>query len=111
MADVYDLSVRSINIAYSVTFDRDMTALSRAMVRCLPVVSTVCVSGISLYIMKAFFRAQEETNEPRSFFSGFGPKSLRVQNIQAVNHNTKRVVFTFPDQDSQSGLYLTCTYN
>lgn len=44
-------------------------------------------------------------------FSKFGFTTLRVQSIKAVNHNTKRLVFEFPDKNARSGLSLTCMFS
>lgn len=54
--------------------------------------------------------AHAESTEPPKIFGGFGFTTLRLQRSEAVNHNTKRLVFEFPDKDAQSGLPLTCKY-
>lgn len=54
--------------------------------------------------------AHAESKEPPKVFGGFGFRSLRLRSSEAVNHNTKRLVFEFPDENAQSGLPLTCEY-
>jgi cytochrome-b5 reductase len=51
-----------------------------------------------------------ESIEAPTVFGGFGPKTLRLQSADQVNHNTKRLVFEFPDQNAKSGLTLTCEF-
>ncbi|GAB1210702.1 hypothetical protein APSETT445_009498 [Aspergillus pseudonomiae] len=51
--------------------------------------------------------AHAESDESPVMFSGFGFTTLRVQSVKAVSHNTKRLVFEFPDKNARSGLSLT----
>jgi cytochrome-b5 reductase len=50
-----------------------------------------------------------ESKEPRKMFSGVGFTSLRVHSVKTVNHDTKRLVFEFPDPEAVSGLSMICT--
>ncbi|KAK1140167.1 hypothetical protein N8T08_010646 [Aspergillus melleus] len=40
-------------------------------------------------------------------FRGFRPTSLRVQSVESLSHNTKRLRFEYPNQTLTSGLQLT----
>ncbi|KAI9039849.1 cytochrome b5 reductase family protein [Aspergillus affinis] len=72
------------------------------------VASGFAVLGIGIYSVRSSFpTAQAESTEPSMVFSGFGPTTLRLQSVKAVNHNTKRLVFEFPDKNARSGLSLT----
>ncbi|KAJ5745383.1 hypothetical protein N7520_010565 [Penicillium odoratum] len=49
-----------------------------------------------------------ESNGPYTVFKrGLGFTTLRLKHSEAVNHNTKRLVFEFPDENARSGLSLT----
>ncbi|KAE8381957.1 hypothetical protein BDV26DRAFT_278370 [Aspergillus bertholletiae] len=70
--------------------------------------SALAVIGIGAYCARSYLpQARAESNEPPVMFSGFGFTTLRVQSVKAVNHNTKRLVFEFPDKNARSGLSLT----
>ncbi|KAL1868335.1 hypothetical protein Plec18167_008260 [Paecilomyces lecythidis] len=64
-------------------------------------------AGLGLYTITSIPTAHASSGEPEAVFSRFGFKSLRVQKVQTVNHDTKRLVFEFPDPDARSGLSLT----
>jgi cytochrome-b5 reductase len=40
-------------------------------------------------------------------YGGFGIKSLRLASTELLNHDTKRLRFALPDENSSSGLKLT----
>ncbi|KAB8237113.1 hypothetical protein ETB97_010116 [Aspergillus alliaceus] len=71
--------------------------------------SALAVFGIGAYCARSYLlpHAHAESNEPPVMFSGFGFTTLRLQSVKAVNHNTKRLVFEFPDKNARSGLSLT----
>jgi cytochrome-b5 reductase len=48
--------------------------------------------------------------EPAKVFTGGdqGFVSLKLDDIEIVNHNTKRLRFTFEDPDAVSGLQIAC---
>ncbi|KAB8259705.1 hypothetical protein BDV32DRAFT_123960 [Aspergillus pseudonomiae] len=71
--------------------------------------STLAVFGIGVYCARSYLlpQAHAESDESPVMFSGFGFTTLRVQSVKAVNHNTKRLVFEFPDKNARSGLSLT----
>lgn len=76
--------------------------------------STVAVAGIgAYYATRAFLLPMGHAESPESpkVFGGFSFTTLRVQDVKVVNHNTKRLVFEFPDQDAKSGLSLTCMFS
>lgn len=76
------------------------------------ILSAVTVASIGAYYgtrSHLLPTAYAESAEPPKMFKGFGFTTLRVQDVQVVNHNTKRLVFEFPDQNAKSGLSLTCT--
>ncbi|CAI7593986.1 unnamed protein product [Penicillium glandicola] len=79
---------------------RSITAKSAAAVTLL---------GIGAYYAQSrlISTANAESTESPKVFSGFGFTTLRLQSTQDVNHNTKRLVFEFPDQSATSGLTLT----
>jgi cytochrome-b5 reductase len=52
---------------------------------------------------------QNQKELPEMVFGRLGPVSLRVKSVESVIHNTKRLVFAFPDPRAHSGLQLTCT--
>ena len=77
------------------------------------IISAVAVAGAGTYFGSQSLLATghaESTQTPK-VFGGFGPKTLRLQSVNQVNHNTKRLVFEFPDQNAQSGLVLTCQFD
>ena len=52
------------------------------------------------------------TPPPKKTFTSPVPvnfKSLRLESVEHVNHNTKKLRFELPDRDAVSGLGLTCT--
>ncbi|KAJ5833272.1 hypothetical protein N7474_001583 [Penicillium riverlandense] len=63
------------------------------------------VAGMGVYYSTR--AAYAESGEPSKVFGGFGFTTLRVQDVTQLNHNTKRLVFEFPDLNAQSGLTLT----
>ncbi|GAD98908.1 hypothetical protein PVAR5_7611 [Paecilomyces variotii No. 5] len=69
--------------------------------------SVLGFAGLGLYTITSIPTAHASSGEPDAVFSRFGFKSLRVQSVQTVNDNTKRLVFEFPDPDARSGLSLT----
>jgi cytochrome-b5 reductase len=74
------------------------------------IVSAAAVAGIGTYYGSRSFLPTgyaEPATSPK-VFGGFGFTTLRVQEVKQVNHNTKRLVFEFPDQNATSGLALTC---
>lgn len=76
-------------------------------------VSTVAVAGVGAYYGTRSFlipMGYAESPEFPKVFGGFGFTTLRLQDVKVVNHNTKRLVFEFPDQDAASGLALTCMF-
>ncbi|KAJ5747247.1 uncharacterized protein N7511_008943 [Penicillium nucicola] len=71
--------------------------------------SAFVVLGLGAYCTRSLIlpTSHAESNEPPKVFSGFGLTTLRLQSAKDVNHNTKRLVFEFADQNAQSGLALT----
>jgi hypothetical protein len=72
---------------------------------------TIAVAGIGAYYGTRSFlmpTGHAESPEPPKVFGGFGFTTLRLQDVTVVNHNTKRLVFEFPDEQAKSGLTLTC---
>ncbi|KAE8353105.1 hypothetical protein BDV28DRAFT_133905 [Aspergillus coremiiformis] len=71
--------------------------------------SVLAVFGIGAYCARSHLlpRVHAESNEPPAMFSGFGFTTLRLQSVKVVNHNTKRLVFEFPDPNARGGLSLT----
>ncbi|CRL26056.1 NADH:cytochrome b5 reductase (CBR) [Penicillium camemberti] len=71
--------------------------------------TAVTLLGVGAYCAQSrlISTANAESNEPPKVFSGFGFTTLRLQSTKDVNHNTKRLVFEFPDQNATSGLSLT----
>lgn len=75
------------------------------------ILSAAAVAGLGAYYgTRSFLRptAHAESAESPKVFGGLGFTTLRVQDVQVVNHNTKKLVFEFPGQDAKSGLSLTC---
>lgn len=73
------------------------------------VASGFAILGIGIYSVRSSFpTAQAESTEPPVIFSGFSPTTLRLRSVKIVNHDTKRLVFEFPDKNARSGLSLTC---
>ncbi|CEJ59423.1 hypothetical protein PMG11_08048 [Penicillium brasilianum] len=71
---------------------------------------TVAVAGIGAYYGTRSFllpTGHAESPESPKVFGSFGFTTLRLQDVKVVNHNTKRLVFEFRDQDAKSGLSLT----
>ncbi|KAF7590338.1 hypothetical protein BBP40_002988 [Aspergillus hancockii] len=71
--------------------------------------SALAVFGIGAYCARSYLlpQAHAESGEFPVMFSGFGFTALRLQSVKAVNHNTKRLVFEFPNKNARSGLSLT----
>lgn len=66
--------------------------------------------GSGAYIAQSILStAHAESKEAPKAFAGFGFTTLRLHSTKDVNHNTKRLVFEFPDPTATSGLSLTCT--
>lgn len=77
-------------------------------------VSSFTLLGVgAFYTSRSFLfpTSHAESPEPAKTFGGFGFTTLRLQSSTAVNHNTKRLVFEFPDETATSGLSLTCTFS
>ncbi|KAI0107287.1 ferredoxin reductase-like protein [Hypoxylon sp. NC0597] len=68
----------------------------------------VAGAGVGLYYMYMRSVVHADSGAPRQIF-GSGPAfiSLELESTQAVNHNTKRLRFKFPEPDAVSGLTLT----
>lgn len=73
------------------------------------IISAVALAGVgSYYGSRSFFtKVYAESIETPPVFGGFGPKTLRLRSTEQVNHNTKRLVFEFPNESSKSGSTLT----
>lgn len=75
--------------------------------------SAAAVAGAGAYYGTRTFllpTGYAESAASPKVFGGFGFTTLRLQEVNVVNHNTKRLVFEFPDPDATSGLSLTCTF-
>ncbi|GES62180.1 riboflavin synthase-like beta-barrel [Aspergillus terreus] len=71
---------------------------------------TALVSACAAGGIGAYYRmrpAHAESDEPPTVFGGLGLTTLRLKDVQQVNHNTKRLAFEFLDPQAQSGLTLT----
>lgn len=95
-----------------------MSTSSRIFLRQRPaaVAGIITVGGLGAWVAKSFLTRDVYAESPSSpapskaskVFSGpFGP-SLRLESSEMVNHNTKRLRFSFPNPDATSGLSLTC---
>ncbi|CAI7672343.1 unnamed protein product [Penicillium bialowiezense] len=79
--------------------------LSRPVTR--SVISVIAI-GSGAYIAQSILStAHAESKEAPKAFAGFGFTTLRLHSTKDVNHNTKRLVFEFPDPTATSGLSLT----
>lgn len=76
------------------------------------VIPAVTIAGAGTYYgaRSLLSSGHAESVEAPRVFGSFGPKTLRLQSVDQVNHNTKRLVFEFPDQSAKSGLNLTCKF-
>lgn len=75
--------------------------------------STVAVAGVGAYYgTRSSFLPTGYAESPESpkVFGGFGFTTLRLQEVKVMNHNTKRLVFEFPDRNATSGISLTCMF-
>lgn len=92
-----------------------MSTSSRIFLRQRPaaVAGIITVGGLGAWVAKSFLTRDVYADSPSSpvsskVFSGpFGP-SLRLESSEMVNHNTKRLRFSFPNPEATSGLTLTC---
>ncbi|KAI2842331.1 hypothetical protein CBS11350_5943 [Aspergillus niger] len=84
-----------------------MNNLQRTFPRAIKVAGVAGFAGLGIYYTKLYSTAFAESNEPKTVFSGLGLTTLRLQSIRTVNHNTKRLVFEYPDESASSGLTLT----
>ncbi|GKZ17886.1 hypothetical protein AbraIFM66951_006905 [Aspergillus brasiliensis] len=84
-----------------------MTLIQRTIPRAIKVAGVTGFAGLGMYCAKQYSTAFAESNEPKTVFSGLGFTTLRLQSITTVNHNTKRLVFEYPDETASSGLTLT----
>ncbi|KAN0095778.1 NADH-cytochrome b5 reductase-like protein [Hyaloscypha variabilis] len=66
-------------------------------------------TGVGLWITRSYFtnNALAESTEPPTVFSSWLGSSLPLESSEAVNHNTKRLRFEFPNSNARSGLILT----
>lgn len=64
---------------------------------------TVAAVGVGAGLVYAYAKPK-----PPTVFGGFNPQYLRLDSVEQVNHNTKRLRFAFPNPDDLSGLPLTC---
>jgi hypothetical protein len=70
----------------------------------------IAVAGIGGAVLSQLMRkADAESGEPKKIFPRAGPSFTRLtlEKSEDVNHNTKRLRFSLPDNAS-SGLPLTC---
>jgi cytochrome-b5 reductase len=65
-------------------------------------VSAFAAAGVGAYY--SIRSAHAESSEPPKVFGGLGFTTLRLKDVQQVNHNTKRLSFEFLDPHAQSGL-------
>lgn len=78
-----------------------------------PLIATAVVCGVCsvAYVMTSGSRnsSSHSSNKPDKVFSG-GPAfvSLTLEQSDMLNHNTKRLRFRLPNEDSISGHSLTC---
>lgn len=102
----------------SITQQRQLSCLGmQAARRALQIsqVSTGLIAGVAAasvgaYAIYSYSTSRGSlTGEPRKIFPG-GPAfvSLRLNSIEEVNHNTKRLKFELPEENALSGLSLTC---
>ncbi|GKZ34897.1 hypothetical protein AbraIFM66950_005294 [Aspergillus brasiliensis] len=84
-----------------------MRIIQRTIPRVIKVAGVTGFAGLGMYYAKQYSTAFAESNEPKTVFSGLGFTTLRLQSIITVNHNTKRLVFEYPDETASSGLTLT----
>ncbi|PWY88939.1 ferredoxin reductase-like protein [Aspergillus heteromorphus CBS 117.55] len=84
-----------------------MTFIQCTVSRAIKVAGVAGFAGLGIYTAKQFSTVFGESSEPTTAFSGFGFTTLRLQSVKAVDHNTKRLVFEFPDPSARSGLPLT----
>ncbi|KAL4909649.1 hypothetical protein BDW74DRAFT_173144 [Aspergillus multicolor] len=84
-----------------------MSQLSKS-ITILTIASLGAYTSQKYLIGQAHAEAPEpETSAPPVMFRGFRPASLRVQSVETLNHNTKRLRFEYPDKSWASGLHLT----
>jgi cytochrome-b5 reductase len=84
-------------------------------IKLLNAAGTITVLGLGTWAAKSLLICEEAyaespTQPPQKIFSRFFGQSLRLENSENVNHNTKRLRFAFPNPEAQSGLTLTCIY-
>lgn len=75
------------------------------------IVAGVAAAGVGVFAIYSYSNSRgTKTGGPRATF-GTGPSftSLRLNSVETVNHNTKRLKFELPDEKDVSGLGLTCT--
>jgi hypothetical protein len=104
----------TISQSSSSTPPRTLTMAARAILRkqrpAAVTAGLVGATGIGLWVARSYLTnsAFAESPEPPTVFSSWFGQSLRLGSSEVVNHNTKRLQFEFPDEDSRSGLILTC---
>lgn len=70
-------------------------------------ICTMTVTGAGIAFVET--TSSNEFSSSMPVFNGRpGFTSLRLHSVQTVNHNTKRLVFAFFDENARSGLSLTC---
>jgi hypothetical protein len=74
----------------------------------------VAVTGIAAYSFYSYSSsdAKTQTSSPPKVF-GSGPvfKSLQLDSVETLNHDTKRFRFALPTENSLSGLTYTCVFS
>lgn len=78
------------------------------------VASTVAAGGTAVAVLSQFairpVRADSVEAPPKMFGGGPAFVSLPLESAEMVNHNTKRLRFSFPNKEAVSGLPLTCKF-
>ena len=82
----------------------------RSLPRPVKIAGGLTITGLALYAITQSRSHNATATNPPGVFSQWGPKSFRGGSVDTVNHNTKRLVFEFPDAQARSGLSLTCAY-
>ena len=56
--------------------------------------------------------AQNKGKTPNSVFKGGdqGFVDLKLESVEEINHNTKKLRFALPEKDDVSGLHIACTW-
>lgn len=81
----------------------------RQTLRARPLTANFGLAAAASITATLLYTLYATPTQPPTVFGTFRPRHLRLESVQDLNHNTKRLRFALPNPDDLSGLPLTCT--